>query len=348
MPSSPVDWAGAASPAILIALFAASGLVVAVAGIWLVRLADSLGRRTGLGEAMTGGLLLGAATSAGGAVTSITTAASGNTDLAISNAIGGIAAQTAFLVVADLAFRKANLEHAANSVVNLLQCTLLIAVLAVPILASVSAPVTVLGIHPASVVLVVGYLYFNRIIAQAGRVPMWRPAAGVADGDGDDPGRADRLPLWGTAGLFCAATAVTAIAGLVLGRTGVALSQAVGLSETAIGGVLTSTMTSVPELVTSLAAVRRGAVDMAVGGIIGGNAFDTLFLVAGDIAFSAGSLYHRMTDTHVLVLAGSILMTAILLMGLIRREPQGPANIGFEGVAILALYATMVAVMALS
>jgi Ca2+/Na+ antiporter len=44
-------------------------------------------------------------------------------------------------------------------------------------------------------------------------------------------------------------------------------------------------VTSLPELVTTLAAVRRGALQLAVGGIIGGNTFDTLFLTISDVGY---------------------------------------------------------------
>jgi cation:H+ antiporter len=43
------------------------------------------------------------------------------------------------------------------------------------------------------------------------------------------------------------------------------------------------------ELVTTIAAVRRGALQLAVGGIIGGNTFDTLFLTAADVSYREGS-----------------------------------------------------------
>ena len=114
---------------------AAAAVVIVAAGIPLVRRADQIADQTGMGEAFTGGLLLGATTSLPGTVLSITTAAFGHTELAISNAVGGIAAQTAFLDLADVAYRWANLEHAAASSTNMLQATLLMVLLAIPLVA---------------------------------------------------------------------------------------------------------------------------------------------------------------------------------------------------------------------
>lgn len=90
----------------------------------MTKVADRLADKTGLGEAVVGALFLGGSTSLPGIVTSVTTAAGGHAELAISNAWGGIAAQTAFLGLADIVYPKANLEHAAASAANLSQGTL--------------------------------------------------------------------------------------------------------------------------------------------------------------------------------------------------------------------------------
>lgn len=80
-----------------------------------------------LGEAVAGAVLMGLTTSLSGSVLSVSAAVSGQAELAMSNAVGGIAAQTLFLAVADIAYRRANLEHAAASIGNLIQGALLMA-----------------------------------------------------------------------------------------------------------------------------------------------------------------------------------------------------------------------------
>ena len=89
---------------------------------------------------------------------------------------------------------------------------------------------------------------------------------------------------------------------------------------------------------TTIAAVRRGALQLAVGGIIGGNSFDTLFIAASDAAYGEGSIYAAITGEQTLIIALSVVMTAILLMGLLRRQRQGPGHIGFETIALLLAY----------
>ncbi len=320
-------------------VFLGAGVTIAIVGTWLTKLADEIADRTGVGEAMTGGILLGATTSLGGTVTSVSTAFEGNTDLAISNAIGGIAAQTAFLGIADIFHRRINLEHSAASIENMLQGTVLIALLSVPLIAASVPAATWLGVSLFSPALLAFYVFSNWVIAEARKHPMWYPRRTRETQDELADEATSSMTVAGLLGRFAVAAGIAASAGYVLGDSGTALSKQTGISQTAVGGVMTSVLTSIPELVTSIAAVRRGALNLAVGGIVGGNAFDVLFLVLSDVAYRDGSIYHEMNDAHILALAVSILMASILLMGLLRREEKGPAGIGFESVLILLLYA---------
>ena len=99
-----------------------------------------------------------------------------------------------------------------------------------------------------------------------------------------------------------------------------------------------STSSSDVITVTTIAAIRRGALQLAVGGIIGGNMFDVLFLSASDIAYRDGSIYGAIDASSRFWVLTAIIMTLILLLGLIRREKSGPGNIGFESVAVLSVY----------
>jgi cation:H+ antiporter len=113
----------------IVLIFASASLVIAVAGTYLTKFADQIADITKLGEALVGALLLGAVTSLAGIVATMYAAIQGHPDLAISNAIGGIAAQTFFLAIADITYPKANLEHASASLSNLMYSVLLIGLL---------------------------------------------------------------------------------------------------------------------------------------------------------------------------------------------------------------------------
>lgn len=327
------------------AIFAAAALAIALAGVKLAAVADDLAATTGLGETVMGAVFVGATTSLGGTVTSVTAAAQGHPSLAIGNAIGGIAAQTAFLGLADLLYRKANLEHAAASVANLMQGAFLVSLLAVPLIAWAAPDYTLFGISPASPVLVIGYVLGVRLLWRAKLQPMWAPRRTRETRIEEE----EPLPrglrtgrLWLLLGLLAVATGA---AGYVIAQAGVAVVAHTGLSETAVGVLFTAVATSLPELVTVLAAVHRGALNLAVGDILGGNSFDVLFLVLADAAYRDGSIYGAFRQEDIFVVSLSILMTGILLLGLLHREKRGIAGIGFESAIILALYAFAVPVV---
>lgn len=324
---------------LVILVFILAALVIGVAGTRLSRLADRLADLTGLGEAIFGAVLLGGTTSLPGIVASVTAAAGGYAEMAVSNAIGGIAAQTMFLALADLVYRKANLEHAAASVENMLQGALLLTLLSLPLMAAGAPEVSILAVHPATVLILVGYLFGLRIIGQARRTPYWRVSQ-TRETQEDKPQEAkqhgkDLYRIWLT---FAFYGLVVAVAGYLVARTGMSMAERTGLSETIVGGVLTAIVTSLPELVTSIAAVRQGALTLAVGGIIGGNSFDVLFLAFSDIAYREGSIYHAITGRQDFMISLTILLTGILLLGLLRREKHGIGNIGFESFLVLIFY----------
>ncbi|HAC56727.1 MAG: cation transporter [Parvibaculum sp.] len=321
-------------------MFLLAALVIGVAGVALTRRADMLADRTGLGEAVAGAVFLGVTTSLSGTVTSITAAAQGATSLSISNALGGIAAQTAFLAIADITYRRANLEHAAAELTNLVLVTLLMLTLSIPLLAYSMPSFTIWALHPASLVLVIVYVAGLKLSAQVRATPMWEPTQ-TAETRHDVP-EEEGTDAPATAWLYtelAALIAMVGIAGWVIAETATVLSAQTGLSQAIMGTLFTSVATSLPELVTTLAAVRRGALQLAVGGIIGGNTYDVLFLALSDAAYRDGSLYHAMEGRHIFLIALALAMSAVLLLGLLRREKSGAGNIGFESVLVLAIYA---------
>lgn len=333
---------------VLLALIVLAALAILVSGLRITPMADRLADQTGLGEAIVGGVLLGAATSIAGLAVTVTAALDGYASLSFSNAVGGIAAQTAFLGLADLVYRKANLEHAAAEIANVFQAGVLVVLLSIAILATTGPDGAILGLHPASVLLAIGYVVAVTISRRVREDPMWMPVETEEtqlDRPDEEPSSGRRLKR--TLMVFVGLMVVMALAGWVLSRTASEMIERFGLSQSLVGALMTAVLTSLPELVTTLAAVRRGALQLAVGGIIGGNMFDTLFLVAADVAYRDGSIYHAVTAADIFWLVTGLTMTAVVLLGLVLRQQEGPARIGWESVTILCLYAGAVVVQAL-
>ena len=334
-------------------LFVAAAAVIAWVGTRLTTLADRLADRTGLGEALMGAVFLGAVTSLPGITASVVAAWDGRAQMALSNAIGGIAAQTAFLAIADLAYRHANLEHAAASVPNMIQAAVLVIILSLLIVAMVTPPIAFWAIHPVTPLLIVVYAFGIRMVRDSRLWPMWRPRR-TPETEIDEPDE-QTAPAGENKGMwvrFALAAAAVVVAGYLVTKSIERIADQTGWMNASIaGGIFTAVATSLPELVTSIAAVRRGALTLAVGGIIGGNCFDTLFAAAADVAYRDGSLFHAALAAdggsfrELVLIAVSILMTAVLLMGMLRRQKEGPGGIGFESVTVLATYAAAMALL---
>jgi cation:H+ antiporter len=325
-------------------VFAIAALLTVLGGIRLTRAGDILADRTHLGEALFGAVFFGGMISLSGIVMTATAAFDGYPRLGFANAIGGIAAQTAALGAADLAYRRANLEHAAASLSNMLFAVVLLALLALALLVGHTAAVTVFGIHPGSVLLVGTYLGGLATVRRAQAEPLWVPTRTretVVDAPEENPakGRSTGL-LWLE---FVALGLLVSAAGWAVAEAAQGIVEHTGLDESVVGTVLMGLTNAMPETITSIAAVRRGALTLAVGSVLGGNSFDVLNLVVGDVAYRGGSLYHAAGRGEMFVTLATILMTAILLGGMLRRERQGPAGIGWESVLLLVTYvATLV------
>jgi len=321
--------------AVLILALVGSGAVLLTAGVRFTKIVDEIADRTGIGEALAGAVLLGATTSLPGLVTSISGAASGDAGFAISNALGGIAAQTTFLAIADLAYRGVNLEHAAASVPNIVQSMTLISLIGVVLVATGSPDITMFAVHPASLILLLVYGYGLVLARRANNEPMWLPTRTeqtIEDEPDPESSEESNRRLWTEFGILAVTVAVI---GWLIGQSGLALADRTGLSGSLVGGLFTSVITSLPELVTVLAAVRIGAVTLAVADIIGGNTFDVLFVAAADVAYRGGSIYHAAGQSAVFMTALTVLLTATLSAGMLGRERR---HIGFEGVGILVFY----------
>lgn len=326
------------SLAVNTALFLGATLVILVAGHRLTAVAQSVAAATGIGQALLGGVLIGAITSLAGTITSVSAAASGHPDIAFGNAVGGIAAQTAFLVVADVFYREANLEHAAAAEVNLTQGAVLIFLLSITLLGMVTSEVSAYGIHPVSPTLLVVYLFCMRLISRSHQLPMWYPRRTDVMAEEPPPSETRRAVATSEWLHLVTLVAIVTAMGWLVARTGAIIADRSGLSDSIVGTLFTSISTSLPELVVAVSAVRRGALNLALGDILGGNTFDVLFLSLSDIAYRPGSIYHAVSRAQMLWIVVCIAMTSVMLLGLLRRQKRGFANIGFESSVVIVLY----------
>jgi cation:H+ antiporter len=109
------------------------------------------------------------------------------------------------------------------------------------------------------------------------------------------------------------------------------LAGLTGLSTTFVGTWLVGISTSLPELVTSIAAVRLKAYDLAVGNLFGSNAFNMLMFLPLDLAQSKAPILSVVSAVHALSALTAIVLMGIALAAIVYRatgrlrliEPSG-------------------------
>ncbi len=196
-------------------------------------------------------------------------------------------------------------------------------------------------------VLPLVYFLGIHFISKGLEKPMWQPRM-TKDTETDQPQeeRGDTKSVAMIWGDFAATAGGIMAAGWLLTVAAESLADNTFLSQSMVGGLFVAVATSMAELVTSVAAVRRGALTLAVSGILGGNAFDALFAAVADAFYREGSIYQAASQREISLLTVAIIMSGLLLLGLLRRERRGLARIGFEGVGMILIYALGVVFLA--
>jgi cation:H+ antiporter len=95
-----------------------------------------------------------------------------------------------------------------------------------------------------------------------------------------------------------------------------------GLSNSFFGTLFIAAATSLPELVVSLAALRMGSIDMAVGNLLGSNVFNMFILGIDDVFYREGSLFKAISTSHLLSVFITIIMTAVVGLALLFKPKK--------------------------
>ncbi len=127
----------------------------------------------------------------------------------------------------------------------------------------------------------------------------------------------------------------------VEGASGLALG--LGISETLIALTVVAVGTSLPELAASIVAARKGATDIAIGGIVGSNIFDILLgLGASAVIAPMPITTNNIQDAFVVLASVVILLIALFVHGK-HEKTQTRGLDKHAGWIFLFLYATYIA-----
>lgn len=330
--------------------FLLAGLVIFGAAIVLSRSADRIAQGTGLGRVWIGSILLAGATSLPELATDIAAVRMSAPDLAIGDLMGSGMANMLILALIDLAItkravlRQAALDHAlAMSLATIM--TALAAVLIVT-----RATVGIGGVSFGSLLLLATYLAGTRTLFHLSRRTSARAeadaAAACAPASGGwiiDVGREKRR--------FAGAALVILLAAPAFAWSAKGIAAMTGLGNTFVGTFLVGLATSLPELVTSIEAVRLGAVDLAVGNLFGSNAFNMLILLPLELASPRTSIFAVADPGHALTGLLTIVLMSLGLAAIVYRserrwslrEPTSLFMIAVYAFAVSWLYARTIA-----
>ncbi len=329
----------------LFAILVAAMAAVVAAGTRLAKVGDELAERTGLGRLFVGALFVAIATSLPELATDVTAALADAPDLAIGDLFGSSMANMAILAIVDLRYRGQLLPVVELGHSRIAAIAIGLTALAVM---AVSTPpgLDILGVGITPIAITVGYVaalaWFRRIPPIGVATPSQTPFR--------DPAKfSDR---WvGTRHLFVGfglSALVLLIAAPTLTLTTEELAVRSGISQSLLGVTLLATTTSLPELATSLAALRLGAHDLAVGNLLGSNAANMAMTVVVDAAYRPGPVLAAVDDTHTVAGTGAILLMALALASILSGRANRARDLEPDSIAILVAYIGTLAAVALA
>lgn len=321
--------------------FAATALVIVLAGTRLARYGDVLGEKSGLGRTWIGIVLLAATTSLPELFTGLgATAFAALPDIALGDVLGSCMFNLVILSLMD-AVQPEPLSARAHQghVLSIGFGLLLIGVVGIGLVGNQHVPV--LGWVGLYSPLLIGlYLLAMRVIFVHERQRRACETQQVAEGL-----EYGGITLRSAVLHYSLTAAVVIVAALWLPQLGAELARQTGLGQAFVGSLFVAIATSLPEIVVSLAAVRIGAVDLGIANVLGSNLFNMLILGLDDAFYRRGPLLADAGASHVIAVLAIVMMNALFLVGLTHKVATKRFVVAWDTGAIAAVYVAAVALV---
>lgn len=328
-----------------LSMFLLAAVIIWGAGSRLTIYADIIADRTGLGRAFIGVVLLATATSLPEIGRTITAASLGNAPLTVDSLFGGIVLQIAVLALADFTVAQRVLTFFAPRAVLLLQGALVIVLLGLAIAAmAMGEIINLFNVGLWSSMLFTGYVFMLYILKRYEEPGRWVPIdvpAELVDAEmvqNNRPGARRERSMRQIALIFGFFSVVIFGAGVVIADVGETVAVQTGLGASFVGATLLAFASALPEMSTSIAAVRLGAYSMAFSNIFGTNALLVALLFVGDIFYRQGPILEAVGRPSIFSAAMGLVATAVYLIGLIERRNQSYLGMGLDSIVVILLY----------
>lgn len=139
--------------------------------------------------------------------------------------------------------------------------------------------------------------------------------------------------------VFISGAVAVIVLGVWLSFIGDRLAETTGLSRSFVGNLFLAVSTSLPEVAASLVAIRLGAIDLAIGNVLGSNLFNVLLLSVYDIADGSANFWSALTNANGFAAVMTMMMTGVVIISLMyRASPRTPYRFSWDGVALIGMY----------
>ena len=280
------------------------GFVFLVKGAdWFVEGAAGIAKKVGIPQLVIGLTIVAMGTSMPEAAVSITSALSGSAGISIGNVVGSNILNILIIlgitaVLTNVRIQKTTFRYE------------------IPFMIGITIILMAFGITGNQITFLEGILFWLLFLIFLGYLFVISKKGSVQDEE-----EIKELPLWkGVLGIIIGGILVVKGSDFAVeGATEIA--RYFGMSERFIGLTIVAFGTSLPELVTSVTAARRGNADIAIGNIVGSNIFNILFVI-GTTALICNVPFDQkfVIDTIVAIFSGVLLWAGTIRYKELRKN----------------------------
>jgi cation:H+ antiporter len=311
-------------------------VVIGFAGVKLSVYGDAIADKSGLGSTWVGLVLLAAVTSLPELITGISSVTVADTpDIAVGDVLGSCVFNLLIIVALDLFYRRESVYTAASHghVVGAGFGIILIAFSGFSLVWSAVATVPAIfhvGIYsPLILALYVIALhttfnYERQVMAE------------FIDAEPDDY---PHITLKQAIIRYVIAALFVVAAGAWLPFVGKAVAVEMGWHESFVGTLFVAFVTSVPELVVTFAAMKIGAINMAIGNLVGSNIFNIMILAVDDLFFLKGPLLAHVSPSHASTALAAVIMSGVAVVALLYSPRTRVLNtVSWASILLVGVY----------
>jgi len=324
------------------AQFLACTVVIVFAGSRLSRYGDVIAEKTGMGRTWIGVILMASATSLPELFTGISSVAIFNSpNIAAGDVLGSCMFNLLILALLDVGFRVAPISTLAHQgqILTASFGVLLLGITTISLLAGTSIP-TLGWIGVYSLVIPLVYLAAMRLVFNYER----RRIAEFLS-DVKEEARYEDISKPVAYRHFAFYSVIIVVAASYLPHVADQIATITGLGRTFVGSILVALSTSLPEIVVGKAALKMGAVDLAVGNVLGSNLFNLLILAIDDMFFLKGPLLTSVSPTHAVTACAAMTMTAITMIALMYRSKKRILFFSWDAIGVFLVYGLTVVIL---